>query len=368
MCAKLTAQQDFDNRREKLLRGLNIKDGIGVEIGALCRPFVRRDKGRVIYVDYTDSATLREKYRNDPGVNIDEIVEVDAIWGENTLRDAVHGQYVDYVVASHVIEHVPDLITWLREISSILKPQGEVRLIVPDRRFTFDCAREDTRLTDIMLSYLVRARVPQPHSLIDYVMNAVKVSGTDIWTGQATSRTAEKHHNWQDALAVARDVMENKTYHDTHCWTFTPSSFAELMGRISMTGLVDFACEGFHDTVYMGTEFFVSLRRSKEPEYISASWNRMARAADSASPGDFLWRGRRFIRQAIKRSDGIFSAWGSGRSPGRAHPLDAIEPLPFPTDFDPVAYLAANPDVRLAEADPVTHFKHFGWREGRSIA
>ena len=214
----------------------------------------------------------------------------------------------------------------------------------------------------------MQARVPQPHSLIDYVLNVVKVDGTDIWSGRVTRESAERRHDWEQALCVARDVMENKTYHDTHCWTFTPGSFAGIMEQLNRTGLIDFACEGFHDTVYKGAEFFVSLRRSGDLEHVSDSWNRMARAADSSSPCDFLWRIRRLARQLVKRGDNGKIAQGKNeRLPGKVHPLDSTEPLPFPSDFDPDAYLAANPDVSSAGVDPIAHFKHYGWREGRSI-
>jgi 2-polyprenyl-3-methyl-5-hydroxy-6-metoxy-1,4-benzoquinol methylase len=47
---------------------------------------------------------------------MDKLVEVDAIWGQNTLTEALKGQQVDYIVASHVIEHVPDLIHFLIQI------------------------------------------------------------------------------------------------------------------------------------------------------------------------------------------------------------------------------------------------------------
>src|SRR5580658_7325812 len=101
------------DRREIILNGLDLSKLVGVEIGALDKPLVRRQDGEVIYVDHADRETLVEKYKADPNVNKDSLVHVDAIWGENTLADAVSYRKVDYVVASHVIEHVPDLITWL---------------------------------------------------------------------------------------------------------------------------------------------------------------------------------------------------------------------------------------------------------------
>ena len=39
----------------------------------------------------------------------------------------------------------------------------------------------------------------------------------------------------------------------------------------------------------------------------------------------------------------------------------------LPHDFDPALYLAANPDVAAAGADPVAHYLKFGRREGRKL-
>ncbi|WP_044156709.1 class I SAM-dependent methyltransferase, partial [Escherichia coli] len=47
----------------------------------------------------------------------------------------------DLIVASHVIEHVPDLIGWLKDAISVLKVGGTLALVVPDKRFTFDILR-----------------------------------------------------------------------------------------------------------------------------------------------------------------------------------------------------------------------------------
>jgi SAM-dependent methyltransferase len=244
-------KRKFATRRSKLLEGIRLEKTTGVEIGALCRPFIQREDGPVIYVDYADTESLRQRYANDPMVDVNRIVDVDAIWGQNTLIDAVNGQYVDYVVASHVVEHVPDLITWLREIASILKPTGEVRLIVPDKRFTFDYFRRESSLADVLLSYIVGARIPQPHSILDFALNAANVDAAVAWQRKISVEEVPHGHTLEGAMALAKDAIENGVYHDIHCWTFTPASFAQLFGDLARAGLIDFACEGFHDTEYV---------------------------------------------------------------------------------------------------------------------
>lgn len=97
-----------------MLAGIDLAKAHCIEIGALCRPIVPPDTARVFYVDHLDTAGLREKYRNDPNVDIDNIVHVGGVWGGNTLAEAAAPVVpADFIVASHVIEHVPDLIGWL---------------------------------------------------------------------------------------------------------------------------------------------------------------------------------------------------------------------------------------------------------------
>ncbi len=271
-----------EEKREKVLGGLDVSRSVGVEIGALDKPFVRKQDGEIIYVDHADRDALAEKYRNEPHVQADNIVPVDSIWGENTLLDAVGHRKVDYVVASHVIEHVPDLITWLSELRSILKDTGEVRLVVPDRRFTFDFLREESRLSDVLDSYLRRARAPLLHLVLDFRLNAATVDCAAAWEGRIEPAKLQKFHTFDVAMEFARDVLNNHTYHDVHCWVFTPKSFARLFGRLAELGLVDFACERFLDTEKYTFEFFVSLRPCSDRACIAESWKRMANEAKDA--------------------------------------------------------------------------------------
>ena len=113
-------------RRSRTLTGLIKSTDKIVEIGALCNPVAQKSFGQVFYVDYADTDFLKERYKDDPNVNVNDIVQVDGVWGSKNLSDCLAGfAPVDLVIASHVIEHVPDMITWLQEIESILKPSGE---------------------------------------------------------------------------------------------------------------------------------------------------------------------------------------------------------------------------------------------------
>lgn len=268
------------NRREKLLHGISTRDSVCVEIGALCRPFLRREDGTVIYVDHADTEKLRSKYRDDPNVDAEKIVNVDAVWGSNTLFEAIQKK-VDYIVASHVIEHVPDLIGWLNELASILNKNGEVRLIIPDRRFTFDYLRNETRLPEVLYANLMRARIPQAHIVFEYVMNVVKLDRALAWRGQVNPEVLEYKHSYQMAERCARSILRDHAYHDVHCWVFTPSSFASLFAELAARKLIQFECTSFFDTARDTNEFFVGLKQTSDYEHAVRTWQDVvSRAAD----------------------------------------------------------------------------------------
>ena len=273
------------DRRSKLVDGIDLKRSIGAEIGALSHPVVSKSDGTVYYVDYADAAFLREKYKDDSWVITSNIVEVDAIWGEYSLQEALGPSVkLDYVVASHVIEHVPDLIGWLSEVRDVLKQSGQLRLAVPDRRFTFDLLRTETHLSDVLATYVVGARVPQPREVIDFALNAKKVDVVKAWAGTIEREGLESYYSFEMAMDWAKDAHQNGGYHDAHCWIFTPRSFAQLFIELASRHLAIFKCVQFVDTEPNEIEFFVSLAPCVDVAEAIDSWQLMASRAKPHVP------------------------------------------------------------------------------------
>jgi hypothetical protein len=266
------------DRKEKLLAGIDLQRSSGLEIGPLTSPIVTKAVGPIIYVDHMDSASLRQKYANDPNVDVAKIVDVDAVWGPQSMLEALQGRKVDYIVASHVVEHVPDLITWLEELRSVLNSGGSVRLVVPDRRFTFDYLRRETTLTDIVHAFLMRARAPLPYAILDFCVNETTVDAVEAWRGNLDPVVLKRNCTLDEAMAIAKDVRATGGYRDVHCWVFTPRSFAELFEQAAGLGLIKFACEAFFDTELYQIEFFVHLRECADRRRLVESWRRMKEA------------------------------------------------------------------------------------------
>jgi hypothetical protein len=94
-------------------------DGYGLEIGPGYNPLVPKAEGfRVETADYTDAEGLRAKYKGNPHVDISRIESVDHVLNEGmTLAEKIgKPEAFDYVVASHVIEHTPDMLGFLSPV------------------------------------------------------------------------------------------------------------------------------------------------------------------------------------------------------------------------------------------------------------
>ena len=127
--------------------------GDGIEVGGLHNPMPVGAGARVRYVDRFDDDELDstfEEIQDKPKVSVDIVAAA-----EKLSTALAHGS-VDFVLANHVIEHIEDPIGALVEFYKILKPGGIVHLAVPDKRATFDRARQRTTLDHLISDHEVR--------------------------------------------------------------------------------------------------------------------------------------------------------------------------------------------------------------------
>ena len=265
------------NNRLKILGGIDLATAEGLEIGPLASPILRRPEARVHYVDHVDTETLRRKYANDPKLDTAAFVPVDIAWSDGTLREAVARalpgpeKWFSYVIASHVIEHVPDIIWWLAEIRTVLSSGGALRLVIPDRRFTMDFGRRETILADALSAYLQSIRHPRPREILDFYIRYQNADVTKSWNG--TEATRQMFPLSQATLAIrhAQAALTGE-YRDVHCSVFTPRSFLSLMVDIARLGLIWFAFEKIYPTEERALEFTVHLTAADDRHIIEESF------------------------------------------------------------------------------------------------
>lgn len=272
-------------RREKITAGLDLARLSGLEIGPLASPVVRKSDGDITYIDHVGTEALRAKYSGDIHVDPSQIVDVDVIWeGRDLPTQIKEGAGFDYIIACHVIEHAPDLVKWLSELRLALKPGGVLRLVVPDRRFTFDRLRRETQLSDVIDAWLRCATRPSPLAVLDHGLNYRDVDAALVWHHGLDRDALNPMLVRPEIVQMAREVLEQGTYRDVHCWVFTPRSLGELFTQLCELGLLGFGCERFEDTEPGEIEFMLTMRPSDDHARIAATWRQVAATAFDALP------------------------------------------------------------------------------------
>ncbi len=241
-------------RNDKVMLELDAK-GLGLEIGPSFNPVAPKRAGYNVHIlDHLDTAGLREKY---PHLEPENIEHVDFVWRGEPLASLI-GQTAtyDWIVASHVIEHVPDLITFLQQCTQLLKPTGRLSLVVPDKRYCFDLYSPESSTGQILDAYHAKSQRPTPGQIFDHYANSVNRDGSIAWDPLATGKLA-LHHDPAEAKKMWLHALGSDEYVDVHNWRFTPSSFRLLITDLENLGLLPIGIIREFGTV--GCEFFVTL-------------------------------------------------------------------------------------------------------------
>jgi SAM-dependent methyltransferase len=251
-------------RDEKILHRID-RRGRGLEIGASYNPIAPKRAGfHVDVLDHMDRDALVRKYTGH-GVDLDRIEPVDYVWNGEPYADLIgKTKYYDWIIASHVIEHTPNLIGFLNDCDRILKDTGALSLAIPDARYCFDHFRPLTGLSKIIDAHLNRHTINTPGTVAEYFLNVVSRAGRIAWDARTSGRFTFVH-SLDETRSFLKEVMERGSYLDLHAWCFTPHSFRLILRDLFDLGLVPFKELAFFPTE--GCEFFVTLGRAgKGPE------------------------------------------------------------------------------------------------------
>lgn len=251
-------------RRDQFLELFDFSSGRGLEIGPLDAGIADPAGADVRFVDVFDTAGLRAHYAGDPNVILELIPEIDfALIQDGSARplaEAVKpGAPYDWVIASHVIEHVPDMIGWLEQIADVTVDGGALILAVPDRRYCFDRHRPPTTTGQALEAYENGATRPGVRAVYDFCRSAVTVDTRALWQGaRPPGRDAAMYD--PAGVAAALERVRAGEYVDSHVWTFTPESFLTQVVELRELGLSPWHVETLRAPSH-ALEFHAVLRK-----------------------------------------------------------------------------------------------------------
>jgi len=247
-------------RNEKILKYLDIK-GKGLEVGPSLAPVTPKKEGfDVESIDHASQEDLIRKYESHGGVDTSGIEPVDYIWKGESYRELTgKSKHYDWAIASHVIEHAPDLIDFINGCDEVLKDGGVFSLVIPDKRYCFDHFRPISGLGRVIDCHLNKNTVHSTGVVVEYYLNVVARGGAIAW-GKGHQGEYNFVHGLKDASDALNKVEDRSSYADFHSWCFVPSSFRLIIEDLNALGLIKLKEVGFHETE--GCEFYITLGRA----------------------------------------------------------------------------------------------------------
>jgi hypothetical protein len=255
------------DRYQLLTAGIEPGSQKGLEFGALNNPTVDPSRADVRFIDFTDTANLREQHRAYPE-RVNALVEVTYIWsGSGSLADVIGtGELFEWAIASHVIEHVPNILGWLRGIAEVLRPGAVFNLAIPDCRFTFDVDCPRSTIGQVVEADLLSYTYPSIRQAFDFCFHAKAIEPGAIWQSETDVKSLPAFAGegaWRLAYDHARNILSKGEYIDSHCWIFTPFSYVDILEGLSMVGIMPPLIPTWFNSTEIGSfEFFSSFRRA----------------------------------------------------------------------------------------------------------
>jgi 2-polyprenyl-3-methyl-5-hydroxy-6-metoxy-1,4-benzoquinol methylase len=251
------------NRNDKVF-SLIKKTSFGLEIGPSYSPLAaRKDGWNIEIADHLDTKGIREKYAA-WGVDGNSIEDVDYVIGTDGLFAAIgEEKRFDFILASHVIEHVPDVIKFLDDCYRLLKFDGVLSLVVPDKKFCFDVLKPLSTTGQILQAHIDKRTRHSPGTIYDaHALHVSREDGRIVWPGQSDIEKIKFVHSATEAKNIMDNYFASSDYLDVHAWVFSPESFEFIINDLLEIRLTEFRIAKFFATE--GHEFFVSLKKSGE--------------------------------------------------------------------------------------------------------
>jgi SAM-dependent methyltransferase len=220
--------------------------GAGIELGPGHHPMpMLFSDVTVRYVDRWDPEQNRALFPDVANGSTFTTPDVIANLDVDRLSALAH-ESQDFVVASHLLEHLANPLAQLEDMHRVLKRGGVALIFLPDRRYTFDRKRSPTPVEHLIADYRDQVTVVSDEHLEDHLRK------TGVWQESWTEEDRRRE------FAFNRD----RSVH-VHCWSeaeFLPVLEHTIAAMGMQWELLDAM---FVEDVTDGFEFGFALRRAQ---------------------------------------------------------------------------------------------------------
>jgi len=200
------------------------KNKDGLEIGGPSHIFEYKgllpvyDSARsIIFVDYSN-ITLWKDTRDSILKKVQNKLNCRFIISDATEMEGITENSLDFLLASHVLEHLANPLKAINQWRRMLKNGGFMIIIVPDKRFTFDHKRNVTTISHILQDY----------------KNNVNENDTTHLNEIISLHDQKMDNNGEDRTHFVNRILNNNENRTAHHHVFVPENLRQLMEESRM--------------------------------------------------------------------------------------------------------------------------------------
>lgn len=242
-----------------------------LEFGPLNRPTVTKETHPNIF--FTDIRSTEDvikmytanDYLESTGITIDldAIVNIDYVIKDSYKQTFKNIEKFDVALLSHVIEHIPDIIEFFKDITNVLSKNGKLVIIYPDAKYCFDHFRNGTTFIDAYDVYMNKENSSK--RVFDFVYNVVPENNPDYFWHDAKLNDTLPKNDFKSAVEAADKARKGELPDDTHFWPFSNYQLIKFLYDMDRAGLLDFDIDEFYPTPEGYQECMLVLTPKKKP-------------------------------------------------------------------------------------------------------
>ena len=259
-----------------------------LEIGPLNRPLAPRAKYPHAYTaDIRSTQEVWDLYSGNDylkatGISVDRdtIVDIDFVLGK-TYEETFHGiEGFDVFIASHVLEHVEDLISVFLDIPHALKEGALLLIIWPEKRYCFDHFRESASFRDAYDVYR-RGFSENARMVFDFFNTVIPENNPAVFWHSKDTTSLLPEGNVEKAVEQYNSTLEGEKPDDVHYWPFSQRAFLKFIYDATRARLFPYELIDFEPCAQDDQQFMIALQY--KPDVLNTQESALQRIREQIS-------------------------------------------------------------------------------------
>ncbi|MEP0883663.1 class I SAM-dependent methyltransferase [Trichocoleus sp. ST-U3] len=245
---RMITRADYQLNRLQFLNNLvDLEKSEGLEIGACDLPTVSKEVGNCEFADFRSAEEMIRLWNLPP----ETVMPVKYILQRYSEVHTQINKKFDFVVLCHVIEHIPNVIGYIKDLHNLLKPGGVIIIACPDKRRTFDASRPSTTIEHLLDDYYNNCNYPS----LEHILEFAKAASDDL--RQKSIKSPKEFYEWG-----CKNFESGMA--DAHCHVWTDEEFFNQISYLIEAGMIEgleIVDKQYNNIVY--NEFLIALKSAR---------------------------------------------------------------------------------------------------------